>query len=454
MEDAKNAVEGSGEAKHGLQSGASIGRNDKPIPRQENGKLPRNVWVLSVTSFLTDISSEMLLNLLPIFLYSVLGVRTSLIGLIEGFAEATASLLKLVSGRISDWLGVRKPLAVLGYGVSTIAKPFLYLASSWGAVLGVRFVDRVGKGLRTAPRDALIADSISESRRGLAFGLHRAGDTAGAVVGIGLAIAIVISSQRGAAELSRETFQTVVLISIIPALLAVLTLAFGAKEIKPGMGVGARPGIESLNGMKEQKTREGLLSTNRIFRNYILITALFTLGNSSDAFLILRAKTTGLSVVNILAMMMAFNLIYTITATPSGALSDKVGRKRVLMIGWALYVAVYLGFARASAGWHAWALMAFYGVYYGLTEGVTRAFIADLVPSHQRGTAYGILHAVIGLIALPASIIAGVLWQGIGSWNGFGPGAPFLFGAGAALLASVALSRLSPLRFHEQGAGV
>lgn len=195
------------------------------------------------------------------------------------------------------------------------------------------------------------------------------------------------------------------------------------------------------------------MSTNRLFRNYILIMALFTLGNSSDAFLILRAKTTGLSVVNILAMMMVFSLIYTIISAPAGALSDKVGRKRILMVGWALYVVVYLGFARASDGWHAWGLMALYGVYYGLTEGVARAFVADLVPSHQRGTAYGILHAVIGLVALPASIIAGVLWQGIGAWSGFGPGAPFLFGAGAAFLASVALIRLSPPALQEQGVG-
>ncbi|MCJ7566959.1 MAG: MFS transporter [Anaerolineales bacterium] len=423
------------------------------VENDQREPLPRNVWVVTLTSFLTDISSEMILNLLPLFLFSVLGVRTSFIGLIEGVADAVASLVKMTSGWLSDRIRVRKPLAVLGYAVSTIAKPFLYLATSWGAVLGVRFADRVGKGLRTAPRDALIADSIPESRRGMAFGLHRAGDTAGAVVGIGLAIAIILTSQRGAAELSRETFQTVVLISIIPAVLAVITLAFGAQEIKPGLGIDTKQKSAPLEERKKEKTRGGLLSTNRLFRNYILIMALFTLGNSSDAFLILRAKTTGLSVVNILAMMMVFSLIYTIIATPAGALSDKVGRKRVLLIGWALYVAVYLGFARASAGWHAWVLMALYGVYYGLTDGVARAFIADMVPSHLRGTAYGILHAVVGLVALPASIIAGVLWQGIGAWDGLGPSAPFLFGAGAAFLASVALSRLSPPRFQEQGAG-
>ncbi len=426
---------------------------DSGTGSDQRESLPRNIWVVTLTSFLTDISSEMLINLLPLFLFSVLGVRTAFIGLIEGVAEAVSSLVKMTSGWLSDRLRMRKPLAVLGYAVSTLAKPFLYVATSWGAVLGVRFADRIGKGLRTAPRDALIADSIPESRRGFAFGLHRAGDTAGAVVGIGLAIAIILVSQRGAAELSRETFQTVVLISIIPAVLAVITLVVGAQEIKPGMGICAEQGSEPIEEKKEEKTRGGLMSTNRFFRNYILIMALFTLGNSSDAFLILRAKTTGLSVVNILAMMMVFSLIYTIISVPAGALSDQVGRKRILMVGWALYVVVYLGFARASDGWHAWALMALYGVYYGLTEGVARAFVADLVPSHQRGTAYGILHAVIGLVALPASIIAGVLWQGIGAWSGFGPGAPFLFGAGAAFLASVALVRLSLPRLQEQGAG-
>ncbi|MGB2897349.1 MAG: MFS transporter, partial [Anaerolineales bacterium] len=299
---------------------------DNGPDNDQRGPLPRNVWVVTLTSFFTDVSSEMLFNLLPLFLFSVLGVRTTFIGLIEGVADAVASLVKMTSGWLSDRFQARKPFAVLGYVVSTLAKPFLYLATSWGAVLGVRFADRVGKGLRTAPRDALIADSIPESRRGLAFGLHRAGDTAGAVVGIGLAIAILLTSQRGDAELSRETFQTVVLISIIPAVLAVITLAVGVQEIKPGMGICAEHGSEPIEEKKEEQTRGGLMSTNRLFRNYILIMALFTLGNSSDAFLILRAKTTGLSVVNILAMMMIFSLIYTIISAPAGALSDKVGR--------------------------------------------------------------------------------------------------------------------------------
>ncbi len=225
---------------------------DSGTGSDQRESLPRNIWVVTLTSFLTDISSEMLINLLPLFLFSVLGVRTAFIGLIEGVAEAVSSLVKMTSGWLSDRLRMRKPLAVLGYAVSTLAKPFLYVATSWGAVLGVRFADRIGKGLRTAPRDALIADSIPESRRGFAFGLHRAGDTAGAVVGIGLAIAIILVSQRGAAELSRETFQTVVLISIIPAVLAVITLAVGVQEIKPGMGICAEQGSKPIEEKKEE----------------------------------------------------------------------------------------------------------------------------------------------------------------------------------------------------------
>ena len=198
-------------------------------------RLPRNVWVTTITSFLTDISSEMLLNLLPLFLFNVLGVRTGLIGLIEGVAETTASLLKVASGWLSDRLRLRKGLAVLGYAFSTASKPFLYFATSWGWVLGVRFGDRVGKGLRTAPRDALVADSIDERQRGLAFGLHRAGDTAGAVIGLGLALGVLILARRGGASLTRATFQTVVLVSLIPAVLAVLVIAIGAREIRPGV---------------------------------------------------------------------------------------------------------------------------------------------------------------------------------------------------------------------------
>jgi len=250
--------------------------------------LPRNVWAVSLTSFFMDISSEMVINLLPLFLASVLGVKTNIIGIIEGVAEATASLLKLFSGWFSDRLGARKWLAVTGYGISALAKPFFYFANTWGAVAGARWGDRVGKGVRTAPRDALVADSIGEHQRGLAFGFHRAADTAGAVVGLLIALAIVWFAQSGDVVLAEHTFRTVVLVSLIPAALAVLSLAIGAKEVTV-MG-------------KREAPRFAFKSLGKPFMIFMLIVAIFDLGNSSDAFLVLRAQERGLSVFGVLGI--------------------------------------------------------------------------------------------------------------------------------------------------------
>jgi MFS family permease len=384
--------------------------------------LPRNVWVVTATSFLTDISSEMVINLIPLFLANVLGVRTGIIGLIEGVAETTASLLKIFSGWLSDRLGQRKWLTVTGYALSTLAKPFLYFATTWGWVLGVRFADRVGKGVRTAPRDALVADSIDERHRGLAFGLHRAGDTAGAVVGLVIALAVVWAAQGGGLALTRVTFQSVVLISILPAALAVLVLALGAQDVAV-TGEGHRPPSLSLRGFDTR------------FQGFLLIVIIFTVGNSSDAFLILRAQERGLSVLGVMSMLVTFNLIYTLVSGPAGALSDHIGRRRLIVGGWLAYGLIYLGFALAGAVWQVWALFALYGVYYGVTEGTAKAMVADLVRPDQRGTAYGAYNSAVGLAALPASLIAGILWQGIGDWGGLGPSAPFIFGALLALMA-------------------
>jgi MFS family permease len=400
----------------------------EPDPRV---RLPRNVWIVTVASFLTDVSSEMLFNLLPIFLFNVLGARTSLIGVIEGVAESTASLLKMVSGWLSDRLQKRKALAVFGYALSTAAKPLLYVANNWLWVLGMRFADRTGKGLRTAPRDALLADSVDEGHRGLAFGLHRAGDTGGAVVGILIALVVVVATEGGG-MLERSTFQRIVLLSLIPAGLAVLVLAFGAHDVPPVRRSAATTGPGERTDVSLRKRDGGFLT-------FLVIIVLFTLGNSSDAFLILRAEQAGLSVVGILGMMLTFNLVYASLSGPSGALSDRIGRKTLLVVGWSVYAAVYLGFAAANAGWQTWALMAVYGVYYGVSEGVARAFVADLVPAAQRGSAFGAYHAAVGLTALPASLIAGILWQGVGEWQGYGPSAPFLFGAAMAFLAVMLL---------------
>jgi MFS family permease len=386
--------------------------------------LPRNIWVVTATSFLTDISSEMLFNLIPLFLYNVLGVGTAIIGLVDGVAETTASVMKYYSGALSDRLGQRKWLAVAGYALSTLAKPFLYFADAWGWVLGVRFSDRVGKGVRTAPRDALVADSIDEKRRGLAFGVHRAGDTAGAFVGLGLAALIVWLTESGAAELTQRTFQIAVLASIVPAVLAVAVLALGATDMQPGVRRSASMRL-TLSGMDTR------------FRLFLFVVVLFTLGNSSDSFVVLLGQNRGLSVVQIMLMVMSFNLVYAVLAGPLGSLSDSLGRRKLIIGGWIAYGLVYLGLAFSRAGWHVWVLYALYGIYYAATEGVVRALVADFVLQERRGTAYGLLNASIGITALPASLIAGILWQGVGNWSGFGPSAPFYFGAALALAAGI-----------------
>lgn len=382
-----------------------------------------NIWILTITSFLTDISSEMLVDLIPLFLSSVLGVRTTLIGVIEGVAETTASLMKLFSGSLSDRLQQRKSLAVIGYGLSALAKPFLYLASTWGWVLGVRFTDRLGKGIRTAPRDALLAGSVDSKNRGAAFGIQRAGDTAGAFLGLLIATFIIWQTQSNSTILTRHTFQIVVLASIIPAFLAVLVLAFGAREVKPSTQ--AKVPVLSFKGMDKR------------FISYLVVLIIFTLGNSSDAFIILRAQERGLSILQIMGMMLTFNAIYAILAGPLGALSDKIGRRRLILFGWLAYGLIYLGFGLSQSGAMIWILFGLYGIYYAASEGAAKAMIADLVPDERRGTAYGLYNAAIGLMAFPASFIAGLLWQGVGQWAGFGASAPFYFGAVLALLAGV-----------------
>ncbi len=402
----------------------------EPVERPSIKNLPRNVWAVGFTSFFMDISSEMVVNIIPLFLANVLGIKTNIIGLIEGLAEAIASILKLFSGWLSDKLGGRKWLAVAGYGFSALSKPFFYIASSWELIAGVRWVDRVGKGIRTAPRDALVADSVTKESRGLAFGFHRAMDTAGALVGILLALGVVWLTQKNTLALSKSSFQTIVLISLLPAFLAVLSLVIGAKDVAV-KGQRAAPKF-SLKGM------------GKPFSIFLVIVSIFTLGNSSDAFLTLRAQNLGVTVTGILIMLAMFNLIYALVSTPAGILSDKIGRRRLIIGGWLIYAVIYLGFAFARSAWQVWLLYVAYGLYYGLAYGSANALVADLVPENLRGTAYGTYNAIIGLLAFPASFIAGVLWQGIGSWSGFGPSAPFYFGGSLALVAAVLMAFWMP----------
>jgi MFS family permease len=291
-------------------------------------------------------------------------------------------------------------------------------------------VDRVGKGIRTAPRDALVADSVTKETRGLAFGFHRAMDTAGAMIGILIAILVVWLVQKNTLDLSKSTFQTVVLVSLLPAFLAVFSLILGAKDV-PVKGQRAAPRF-SLRGM------------GRPFIVFLVIVSIFTLGNSSDAFLVLRAQNLGISVTGILIMLAMFNLIYSLVSTPAGSLSDRIGRRRLIIGGWMVYAAIYLGFAIAQTAWQVWLLYVAYGLYYGMAYGTANALVADLVPEYLRGTAYGTYNATIGILAFPASFIAGLLWQGAGSWQGFGPSAPFLFGGTLALIAALLMAFWMP----------
>ncbi len=405
-------------------------KNAEQTKRLSIRQLPRNVWAVGFTSFFMDISSEMVINIVPLFLANVLGVQTSIIGLIEGIAEATASILKLFSGWLSDKLGGRKWLAVTGYGLSALVKPFFYIANTWGLIAGVRWVDRIGKGIRTAPRDALVADSITKENRGLAFGFHRAMDTAGAMVGLLIAAVVVWLAQANSLDLSRSTFQTIVLISLLPALLAVLSLVIGAKDVP----------VDKKRALPKFSIR----SMGKPFSIFLVIVSIFTLGNSSDAFLVLRAQNLGVSVIGIMAMLVVFNLIYSLVSTPAGSLSDRVGRRRLIIGGWLVYAAIYLGFALAHTGWHVWVLYVAYGLYYGMAYGTANAMVADLVPEYLRGTAYGTYNAVMGILAFPASFIAGFLWQGLGGWQGLGPSAPFFFGGGLALVAAFLMAFWMP----------
>jgi MFS family permease len=374
--------------------------------------LPRNVLAAGLVSFFTDISSEMIVPVLPIFLTAVLGTPVAAVGLIEGVAESTASIMRVFAGSISDRTGRRKPLMLLGYGLANLTKPLLALSTAWPQVLVIRFGDRFGKGIRGAPRDALIADSVDASVRGRAFGFHRGMDTAGAAIG---------------------------------PLLASATLAFAGDNPRVVFWLASVPGIASvLVGWWLLKDRPatsrdtsapqlGFRDLGRAFAVFTTISALFSLGNSSDAFLILRAQNVGMPVAIIPLAYFGFNAFYALLATPSGILSDRVGRWPLLVAGYAVFAVVYVGFALAGDAFVAGGLFLIYSLYYALTEGVGRALITDLVPTSLRATAMGTYATATGAALLPASLAAGVLWDSVG------PGAPFSYGAVLAALAAVLL---------------
>jgi MFS family permease len=378
-------------------------------------KLPRNVIALGTVSLLTDVSADMISPLLPLFITAVLGAGPAALGVIEGVAEATASLLKLWSGAWSDRVRRKKPLVVWGYGLATVARPLSAFATSWLHVLVIRFADRTGKGIRTSPRDAIIAASVGPEVRGRAFGLHRAMDNLGAA--IGPAVAFLLLSTGG------FSYRAVFLFAAIPGIAAVLVLIYFVRETDtagvPGKGL---------------RLGDGALSPP--FRRYLVAVGVFTLGNASDGFLILRAVDAGVPATFIPLLWGAFQLVKSSFSTYGGILSDRFGRKRVILGGWAVYAATYAAWGLTTGIHWMVGLFLVYGLFYAATEGAERALVADFVASDRRGTAFGWFHLVVGICALPASVIFGLLWKAFG--------APAAFGTSAALalVAAVLLALL------------
>ena len=372
-----------------------------------------NIILLGITSLLTDIYSEMVYPLLPVYLVSVLGASPAILGLIEGIAESLASLLKVFSGYFSDKIKLRKPFTIFGYSASTFGKLLLYVSSSWGYVLAARIVDRFGKGVRTAPRDALIADSAKEGKKGSAFGLHRAMDTLGAAIGVAAAYFLIVSF--------KDNFKTIFIFSLVPAILGVFFLFF-IKEKKAPAQRGSH-----------EKPRLNWKALDRRLKLFLIFTFIFTLGNSSNQFLLLRAKNAGNPLPTVILFYLVYNIIYSLVSYPAGRLSDKIGRKKLLVLGYLFYGIVYLGFAINNSAGQFWLLFGVYGLYIGFTEGVEKALVADIAPANLRATAIGLHATLVGIGLLPASLVAGLLWKYLG------PSAPFYFGAFMGLSSSIGL---------------
>ncbi len=374
--------------------------------------MPREVWSLGVVSLLNDTASEMVHPLLPVFLTRVLGASTVALGFVEGVAESTAAFMKLVAGVLSDRMGKRKPWVVAGYLAAALSRPLIGITQRWSQVLALRFVDRLGKGIRTAPRDALIADVTPQRIWGKAFGIQRSLDHSGAILGPLVATALL--------GLFHLHLRGLFLLAIVPGLLAVLVL---------GLGVSEPPRKPPHRAPQQRVALHGWGPLGSTFHRYAGTLFLFTLGNASDAFLVLKARDTGVPLAWIPALWMLFNGVKMVLSTPCGVFSDRYGRRRTILLGWFLYGLVYLGFALATEVWQVVGLFASYGVFYALTEGVERAFVADLVPEQLRGTGYGWFHLTVGLAALPASVLFGIVWKLWGSGPAFLMGGAFAWAA-------------------------
>ena len=373
-----------------------------------SSRISRNVLLLGVVSFFADVSGEMVYPIVPLFLTATLGAPVVAVGVIEGIAESTASILKLFSGWFSDRIGKRRPLVFGGYALAALAKFGLAAAAAWPFVLIARFVDRAGKGIRTAPRDALIAASSDPASHGRAFGLHRAMDTLGAIVGPLLALLLL--------ALLGDRYRLIFLAALVPGAIGAL-LVLTVKEVAAPARVGPPPLLLSLKRY------------DRRFRLFLLVTFAFAIGNSSDVFLILRARDLGLSATAAILAYVVYNCTYAGLSLPAGIRSDRIGRRWLLGVGFIIFAVVYASFALTDRAWTVWPLFAIYGAYIALTDGVGKAYVSDLVPDEQRATALGLYNALTGVAVLFASVLGGVLWDVVG------PSATFAFGAGTALLA-------------------
>ncbi len=390
-------------------------------------RLPPIVRALALVSLLTDAASEMIYPLLPVFLTTVLGASPAMLGVLEGAAESTAALVKLTSGWWSDRVRRYTPLVLAGYALATITRPFIGVAQSAWQVVGLRLIDRVGKGIRGAPRDALLAGSVAPASRGRAFGFHRAADHFGAVIG---PIAAWVLLQQ-----LHLTLRTVFMLSVVPGLLAVLTILIAVRDPAERMRTGSDVVAGSASDATPMPPR---------FWGVLGVLLLFTLGNSSDAFLLLRAQQLGVPIAMLPLLWAAHHVVKSLASVPGGALSDRIGRRTVLLAGWGWYAAVYAGFAVATTAAQVWMLFLAYGLYFGLVEGTEKALIADLAPDGRRGTAFGWYNATMGVAALPASVLLGTIWSARGPTMAFSVGAAL---AGAAmLLGALALPSQRELR--------
>ncbi|HEX9961688.1 MAG TPA: MFS transporter, partial [Pyrinomonadaceae bacterium] len=396
--------------------------------------LSGNVLALSLVSLLNDTSSDIIYPLLPAFLALTLGASPFAIGLIEGFAESVAAFLKLFSGYLSDKFGRRKLPVFLGYSLASIMRPLLAFVTSWQQVLFVRVSDRVGKGIRGAPRDAIIAASVPEEKRGLAFGFNRAADHLGAVIGPVVAFVLLSYFAINPQIPTVEEYQQVFLVASVPVVLGLFVIVFFVRE----------DGKKELHETVEKtKIKFSLAAFDSNFKRFLLTIALFTLSNSSDAFLLLRATEAGIAPAVLPLLWMALHFSKVFFSLVGGDLSDRVGRKALIFSGWILYALVYAGFAFVAEAWQAWILFIVYGVYFGLTEGAEKALVADMVTEEKRGTAYGLYALAFGVTVFPASLLIG------GIWSYFGAAAAFLFSAALSICASLLLLTVNTKNIRE-----